>query len=588
MAYIKKTKIWNKIKKEDVKVFWNICENNLPREIREKKLKNLEYIASGYNLVYPETNKQDGTAGIKPSQLKYMCSFMDHKNLKRFISYMNNNRVELQTALSKKIKIDYKEDYLPNINLWGLIFKHIIQADIKKEKERAFFGEKILKLEQKQELDMFFDSHGKDGLKFSDEVYEAYLERTLSQEKLSEYLLLAKEFNSIQNSEISLKDIEPFKILEEKGITWKKLYGFVPKSKEMYKIKPEHWNQKLFFNSMHYFFGVRQLHKIENSNHVKNFIHIYKIFGDNLEIVRNIIKEKKFIENCDCSELEELPELYALSEGEDLAFRKVITLSRKGITIDFTLKNLVTILATIILQPSLNNFILRRDGLTYESLREHILSQESDVLEAGRTGDYNFLRSLNFEHKQLFLKYNVDRTNIPYILSLFERTKELKTSLPLSKGEIGGFTYEMLDKNDIRGLVAGYATNCCQKVDTEKRSKNPSGSACVYYGAEEETSSFFIVSKGKNIVAQSWTWVKDGVLCFDSIEFLGNSISHKILDCYEEYAEFALSKDKTLERIVSGNCSDRYFSEMYGVTSENVVHSYSYDSVRTQYLILEK
>ena len=278
MAYIKKTKIWNKIKKEDVEVFWNICEDNLPREMREKKLKNLEYIASGYNLVYPETNKQDGTAGIKPSQLKYMCSFMDHENLKRFISYMNSNKAELQTALSKKIKIDYKEEYLPNINLWGLIFKHIIQADIEKGKEKAFFGEKILKLEQKKELDIFFDSHGKDGLKFSDEVYEAYFERTLSQKKLSEYLLLLEDISFIPSSEISLKDINPSKIWEEKGATWKKLYGFVPKSKEMYEIEPEHWNQKLFFDSMHYFFGVRQLYKIENSDHVASFIHIYKIF----------------------------------------------------------------------------------------------------------------------------------------------------------------------------------------------------------------------------------------------------------------------------------------------------------------------
>ena len=588
MAYIKKTKIWNKIKKEDVKVFWNICEDNLPREMREKKLKNLEYIASGYNLVYPETNKQDGTAGIKPSQLKYMCSFMDHENLKRFISYMNSNKAELQTELNKKIKIDYEKDYLPNINLWGLIFKHIIQADIKKGKEKIFFGEKILKAEQKQELDLFLSSSGIAELKFSDEVYEAYFKRTLSQKKLSEYLLLLEDISFIPSSEISLKDINPSKIWEEKGATWKKLYGFAPKSKEMYEIKPEHWNQKLFFDSMHYFFGVRQLHKIENSDHVTSFIHIYKIFGDNLEIVRNIIKEKKIIENCNYSELKDLPELYALSKGEDPAFKKIINLSRKGITINFTLENLITILATTVLQPSLNNFILSRDGLTQESLQEHILSQESDVLEAGKTSDYSSLRSTNFEHKQLFLKYNVDKTNIPYILSLFEKTKELKTSLPLLKGEIDGFTYEMLDKNDIRGLIAGYATNCCQKVDTEKRSKNPSGSACVYYGAEEETSSFFIVSKGKNIVAQSWTWVKDGVLCFDSIEFLGDSISPKILDCYEEYAEFALNKDKTLKRIVSGNCSDRNFSEMYGVTSKNVIHSYSYDSVGTQYLILEK
>lgn len=87
------------------------------------------------------------------------------------------------------------------------------------------------------------------------------------------------------------------------------------------------------------------------------------------------------------------------------------------------------------------------------------------------------------------------------IKALYARTCHIKTKVPLFSGKIGDYTWEMLDKNDIRGLVAGNAVNCCQRIGSlEKRAHSYSGANCVYAGAEEEEQTFFIISKKDRIV----------------------------------------------------------------------------------------
>ena len=102
----------------------------------------------------------------------------------------------------------------------------------------------------------------------------------------------------------------------------------------------------------------------------------------------------------------------------------------------------------------------------------------------------------------------------------FEKIQELYnegetrefSSIPRIKGEINGYTYEMLRCDDPLALTIGTLTDCCQAI----------------YGAGETSMEHSVVSpdgrvfcvrdEEGRIVAQSWVWRNKYTICFDNIE----------------------------------------------------------------------
>ena len=105
-----------------------------------------------------------------------------------------------------------------------------------------------------------------------------------------------------------------------------------------------------------------------------------------------------------------------------------------------------------------------------------------------------------------------------------------------------GYTFRKLPDGDVRGLLLGEFTNCCQHLAN-------AGRDCAKHGFLSEKGGFYVVEDNKtgNIVAQTWAWRgKQGEIVFDSLESLsGHFNAEKWKSLCEAYSEKvkAVAKD---------------------------------------------
>lgn len=577
MPYIKKKKIWKKVlSKEETDMLWEICEDALPQNLKER-LDDSPYIdiISQCKFVHPETDIADGTAGITPKQARFLIDSIGFDNIKRVFSILNNS-IDSTLVKQRELNLD-PEEYSTNLVLWKFVFRDKIIPLLKDGKKNVAMGKLLLESEVPADIVNKY--------KFEDEVYKAYFKNEIIREEF----IQMDEQNLISNTKpLLLKDVKMEGFWEERENIWKDLHGFIPKIKSMLLLEPEYWDKNLFLGTLDYFFGVKQLNKIDEEMRDK-YISLYKIFGHNIVVIKNILKEKKVLDNNTLEYLNSLPELYVFNEGVLKAFEKIINLSKRGFYFDFTLEELATILATISLEKGLSDYVIKKENLTYIEFKEFILDQKSTVLAYAKQGKISTLQTYDFKTSALFKKYDVPSNTREYINALYAKTAHIKTILPLYKEDIENYTVELVDKDDIRGLIAGDATNCCQRVTQAFRPNNYGGCSSVYYGAEEKDSSFLLISKNDRIVAQSWVWLYKGVLCFDSLESLGGEPSSKIFDCYEAYAEYALLNCKDIDVVTMGAIhGGNSNAKNYKRVENPVYHSYAYDSRNVQYEIARR
>jgi len=165
-----------------------------------------------------------------------------------------------------------------------------------------------------------------------------------------------------------------------------------------------------------------------------------------------------------------------------------------------------------------------------------------------------------------------------------ENPGKTSTMLPDVQVSEGEYTFRKLDDHDKRGPFLGLMTDCCQHLHN-------AGSSCAKAGWRDPESGFYVVEKNGNIVAQSWAWRgKEGELCFDSIEGLGNVSIEKIATLYQKAAHAFLGK-LGITRVTVGDTS-------YGLTPDireylggqeceaaEMIKSVSYTDARTQWLL---
>ena len=97
------------------------------------------------------------------------------------------------------------------------------------------------------------------------------------------------------------------------------------------------------------------------------------------------------------------------------------------------------------------------------------------------------------------------------------------SSIPRIKGDVNGYTYEMLRCDDPLALTIGTLTDCCQEI-------HGAGQTSMEHSVVSKDGRVFCVrdSQGR-IVAQSWFWRNQYVGCFDNIE-----IPDKIFTAYQK------------------------------------------------------
>jgi len=129
---------------------------------------------------------------------------------------------------------------------------------------------------------------------------------------------------------------------------------------------------------------------------------------------------------------------------------------------------------------------------------------------------------------------------------IFKITKEREEStIPPVRGEGKKFRGRMLRVDDPLHLFAGNITKCCQRFGDV-------GVGAMLHSATERNGGVFVIEeiedgKVKKIVAQSWVWRNDDVLCFDNIEVDGDSLTYEeqeeVLEIYRAAGEQAIKTD---------------------------------------------
>lgn len=137
----------------------------------------------------------------------------------------------------------------------------------------------------------------------------------------------------------------------------------------------------------------------------------------------------------------------------------------------------------------------------------------------------------NLELAKLFLKngLNEESFNKAVVLTK-EYTAKGKNRIPdvtLNGKDLGisNVIFKKLPDGDLRGLILGQLTDCCQSIGSV-------GEECAQHGFRSENGGFYIVVANDNkkgaeeIIGQSWAWRgKQGELVLDSLETLGKRIS---------------------------------------------------------------
>ena len=170
------------------------------------------------------------------------------------------------------------------------------------------------------------------------------------------------------------------------------------------------------------------------------------------------------------------------------------------------------------------------------------------------------------------------------------------SSIPKVEGQIGEFTYKILDLKDPLAVAVGYLSHCCFVV------RGISYSALKHSMQSVNGRTFVVYYKGQ-FLTQSWVWRNGDVICFDSVE--AGSPYHgmynddiKLVDVYKRAAEQMLYTSQMNEddiqrvKVITIGKSDYTFKNLEQLEGdvprplENNV--YVYDSSRQHILAGEK
>ena len=125
------------------------------------------------------------------------------------------------------------------------------------------------------------------------------------------------------------------------------------------------------------------------------------------------------------------------------------------------------------------------------------------------------------------------------------------SSIPRVHTQNGEYTYEILRLDDPLAVAIGTLTDCCQELG------NAAETSMEHSMVDKNGRVFVIKDEAGNIVAQSWVWRNQNVLCFDNIEIPakaftraergGSSREHftdTVFALYQQAGEELIAKDE--------------------------------------------
>lgn len=591
-GYIKVTKIWKKVfSDKEIKEIWDLFKHvsditrNTEINWRETSYKDIVYGRQN-NPVIPETDKYDGTEGVTPKQMEKLLNALGMegcKNLFIALSKKSDNICNMRDS-----ERDSFFDHEENTISWKWVIKDRI---IRQENMAVAAGKLIKELYYNRGTfpisDEVLENLGK-GIPsykvfktlstvengFSYKVSQDFIKGVLSGEVTEEEIdIIKKEKPFKKGTIIDMNNYSPEKFFTEQKEKWKKLQGFVPQDKSVLVLNPKYWNKELFLSSMDRMFGVKQIKRL-NENDKDFFIKLYKLFGVNLLKVIPFIKLDKLKTVSSTWHVN----LYEKSTEANDILMKIIEDSKKGIDIMLTTDQLYHILVTTSLINKGIESLEKKDRFTIRDI--DALIDAGRMLNQKSSEGMDLFGEITFQDIAWLKKADIQDQTMNRLIKLFTETKNKKVKdIPILSKKVGEYEYEVLQKNDIRGLIVGNLSHCCQKI-------GGIGNDCVYYGARNENSTFFIVTKDGTLIAQSWVWYKNGQITFDSVECVSHAYGAGVMECYKDYAKQAI-KENGIEKITIGAYGRTGLYNLFPLCN-NVEHVDIYSDARTQYCIESK
>jgi len=109
------------------------------------------------------------------------------------------------------------------------------------------------------------------------------------------------------------------------------------------------------------------------------------------------------------------------------------------------------------------------------------------------------------------------------------------STIPTVKGMKNGYSYEVLEIDDMEALTVGNKTDCCFTILGV-------GYACLRHAVTNKNGRVLVIKKDNQVVAHSWLWRNGNLLCLDNIEVAKLC---KVIDFFDVYIEFV---DKVINR----------------------------------------
>lgn len=130
-----------------------------------------------------------------------------------------------------------------------------------------------------------------------------------------------------------------------------------------------------------------------------------------------------------------------------------------------------------------------------------------------------------------------------------------ESTIPKVLGHVDEYSYEILDLQDMEGLVVGNKTDCCFTV-------LGNGYSCLKHACTSKNGRILVIKKNDELVAHSWIWRNGDLLCLDNIEISKSIKEVNFLDVYLRFADEIINKsfenegyDKCIKNITIGYTS---------------------------------
>ncbi len=492
MSYIKIKKVWEKrFPKSECEEIFKMFQQNSPVPTEEwKELSLTEAVAKHGQFIHPETDKEDDTEGVHPRQILNLKEILkdDYQAyLVGVINILNEHRNQFNSFMS--------DGFIS----WDRVWETYIVPNINQAKEKRLG---LLKISLSPVFSKFTS--------IDNEVIEKIGLGEITEFHIQEAINAGTLNSKSKNLKMEYLDLKAF--FEERRRIWKELTKIAPQSEYMLRVNPLNFNQQQLAK-VEELYGVRQIGKLKEEDQ-KNISLYIDNFGMNLIAIP--------AKNLRPNGLQ-----YGSQPVKD--YRHVIEKIYRADDLNINaIKNIIYALENY--QP-FEEFIMKQN-LGVKDIAIILYISEIVCQMNGNIND------INPDYFRIFYRYGILGINdIKALVTLFERNKDKNTTIPLIKGQVGNYSYEIIDKNNPIGLILGYATDCCQVI-------GGAGQSCLMKGYEHKDSSFFVVTKNNKVYAQSWIWSKELTaygtgFCFDSVEVLGKNLnqSKDILKCYQEAAK---------------------------------------------------